>query len=139
LPSKADVKFSIPFNQRVFRDFKLFVVSVFIENEGRSLYTRMMVDTAASYLTVRPDVFAQLGIAPSRKAPLVTASERTEAPLGQVDKVTVGTGCFAANVQVISIPLPSALPAEGLLGASFLRHFLVTMDYENAKLVLATK
>lgn len=98
-----------------------------------------MVDTAASYLTVRPDVFAQLGIAPIRKAPLVTASERTEAPVGQVDKVTVGTRCFAANVQVISIPLPSDLPAEGLLGASFLRHFLVTMDYENARLELTTK
>lgn len=96
----------------------------------------MIVDTAASYLTVRPDVFEQLGVAPINKASLVTASARAEAPLGQVDKVTVGTQCFAADVQVISIPLPSALPAEGLLGASFLRHF---HDYHKASFELTTK
>jgi predicted aspartyl protease len=133
------VKFSIPFNQRVFRDFGLFVVSVLIENQGRSLYVPMIIDSAASYLTVRADVFNQLGITPIRKAPLVTASQRAEAPIGQVDKITVGAHCSAVNVQVISIPLPEALPAEGLLGASFLRHFLVSMDYENTKLELSAK
>ena len=101
----------------------------------------MILDTGASYLTVRPDVFEQLGIVPIRKTPLVTASERAEAPLGQVqvDRVSVGARCFAANVHVISIPLPEALPAEGLLGASFLRNFLVSMDYDKRKLELTTK
>lgn len=66
----------------------------------------MIVDTAASYLTVRPDVFDQLEVTPVQKVPLVTASERAEAPLGRVDKVTVGTHCSAVNVQLISIPLP---------------------------------
>lgn len=99
----------------------------------------LIVDTAATYLTVRPDVFDQLSIAPTRKAPLVTASERTVAPLGHVDKVTIGAHCSAVNVQVISIPLPAALPAEGLLGASFLRNFLISMDYEKGKLELSTR
>jgi len=133
------VKLSIPFNQRVFRDFKLFVVSVLIENQGRSVYMPMIVDTAASYLTVRPDVFNQLGIAAVRKLPLVTASERTEAPIGQVDKVTAGASCIATKVQVISISLPPALPAEGLLGASFLRNFLVCLDYDKGTLELTTR
>jgi predicted aspartyl protease len=133
------VKFSIRFNQRLFRQFRLFVVPALIETHGRSLYMPMIVDTAASYLTVRPDVFDQLGITSIQKVPLVTASERAEAPLGRVDKVTVGAHCSAINVQVISIPLPEALPAEGLLGASFLRHFLVSMDYETEKLELFRK
>lgn len=133
------MKFSIPFNQGVFRDFSLFVVSALIENQGRSLYLPMIVDTAASYITVRPDVFEQLGIVPIRKTPLVTASERAEAPLGQVDKVTVGARCFAVNSPVISIPLPAVLPAEGLLGASFLRNFFLSMDYDKGKLELITK
>jgi predicted aspartyl protease len=133
------VKFSVSFDQRVFRDFGLFVVSTLIENEGRSLYMPMIIDSAASYLTVRPDVFDQLGIAPIRKTPIVTASQRAEAPIGQVDKVTVGARCFAVNVRVISIPLPADLPAEGLLGASFLRNFLVSMDYEKGKLELTTR
>jgi predicted aspartyl protease len=133
------VKFSIPFNQRVFRDFRLFVVSVLIENQGRSLYLPMIVDTAASYLTVRPDVFEQLGIVPVRKIPLVTASERGETPVGRVNKVIVGASCFAMNIPVTSISLPAALPAEGLLGASFLRNFLVSMDYDKGKLELTTK
>ena len=99
----------------------------------------MIIDSAASYLTVRPDVFEQLGVTPIRKAPLVTASERADAPIGHMDKVTVGTHCSAVDVQVISLPLPEALPAEGLLGASFLRHFFVSMDYKNAKLELSTQ
>ena len=133
------MKFSIPFNQKVFRDFGLFVVSALIENEGRSLYMSMIIDSAASYVTVRPDIFNQLSVTSIRKTPLVTASERAQALVGRVDKVTVGPDCFAVNVQVISINLPTALPAEGLLGASFLRHFLVSMDYKNARLELSTK
>ena len=133
------MRFSIPFNQRIFRDFKLFVVSALIENEGRALYMPMIIDSAASYVTVRPDVFHQLGIAPIRKTPIVTASQRAEAPIGQVDKITVGSRCSAVNVQVISIPFPEDLPAEGLLGASFLQNFLVSMDYRKGKLELITK
>jgi predicted aspartyl protease len=133
------MKVSIPFNQRVFRDFRLFVVFVLIENQGSSLYLPMIIDSGASYLTIRPDVFGQLGITPVRETPLVTASERAVVPLGRVDKVTVGAHCLAANVEVISILLPEALPAEGLLGASFLRHFLVSMDYEKGRLELTTR
>ncbi len=99
----------------------------------------MIIDSAASYLTVRPDVFNQLGVVPVRKTLVVTASQRAEAPIGQVDKITVGARCSAVNVQVISIPLPADLPAEGLLGASFLQNFLVSMDYYNGKLELNTK
>lgn len=132
------MKVSIPFNQRVFRDFQLFVVPVLIENHGRSLYMPMIIDSGASYLTVRSDIFDQLGISPVRQVPLVTVSERAVAPLGRVDKVTVGPRCSAVNVDVISIPLPEALPAEGLLGASFLRYYLVSMDYEKGRLELAT-
>jgi predicted aspartyl protease len=133
------MKVSIPFNERAFRDFRLFVVPVLIQNQGRSLYLPMIVDSGASYLTVRPDVFAQLGITTTREAPLVTASERAVASLGQVDKVTVGSRCFAVNVETISIPFPEALPAEGLLGASFLRHFLVSMDYGKRKIELTAR
>ena len=130
------MKVSIPFNQRVFRDFQLFVVPVLLENHGRSLYLPMIIDSGATYLTVRADVFDQLEINPIRRVPLVIASERAVAPIGRVSKVTVGAHCSAVSVDVISIALPGALPAEGLLGASFLRHFRVSMDYENGNLVL---
>lgn len=133
------MRVSIPCDQRVFRDFRLFVVAALIENQGRSLYLPVIIDSGASYLTVRPDVFEQLGVAPIRETPLVTASERAVAPLGRVDRVTVGDRCLAVNVEMISIPLPEDLPAEGLLGASFLRHFLVSMDYEKGKLVFTTR
>jgi predicted aspartyl protease len=132
------VKLSIPFNQRVFRDFRLFVVSVLIENRQTLVYMPMIVDTAASYIAVRPDVFNQLGIALFTRS-LVTASERTEAPIGQVDKVTSGARCIATKVQVISISLPPALPAEGPLGASFLQNVLVCLDYDKGTLELTTR
>ncbi len=98
----------------------------------------MIVDTAASYIAVRPDVFNQLGIAPVH-AVACHSSERTEAPIGQVDKVTSGARCIATKVQVISISLPPALPAEGLLGASFLQNFLVCLDYDKGTLELTTR
>jgi hypothetical protein len=75
------VKFSIPFKQKVFEDFGLFVVSVLIENQERSLYMPMIIDSAASYVTVRPDVFNQLGITSIRKAPLSPLLNEQKRPL----------------------------------------------------------
>lgn len=99
----------------------------------------MILDTGASYVTVRPDVFDRLNIARIRNRPLVTASEQTSAPLGEVERISVGSGCACANVQVISTPLPAVLPAEGLFGASFLRTFSVTLDYITGKIELNTR
>jgi len=99
----------------------------------------MIIDSAASYVTVRPDVFHQLGIAPIRKTPIVTASQRAEAPIGQVDKITVGSRCSAVNVQVISISFPEDLPAGRSVGRILLQNFLVSMDYDKGKLELITK
>ena len=99
----------------------------------------MILDTGASYVTVRPDVFDRLAIVPIRNRPLVTASEQTTAPVGQVERISVGSGCACTNVQVISTRLPAALPAEGLLGASFLRNYSVTLDYSTGKIELNTR
>jgi predicted aspartyl protease len=130
------MKVAIPFNQNIFRQFRLFVVPVLIENQGRFLYIPMIVDSGASYVTVRPDLFDQLGISPTREVPVVTASQRAVAPLGQVDKVTVGSHCSAGSIDVISIPFPEGLLAEGLLGASFLRHFPLSMNFDKGILEL---
>jgi len=130
------MKVSIPFNQRLFREFRLFVGPVLIENQGRCVYIPMIVDSGASYVTVRPDVFEQLAISSLRDVPLVTASEQVAVPLGRVDKITVGADCSAENIDVISISLPETLPAEGLLGASFLSHFPVFMNFEEGILEL---
>ena len=124
------MKVSIPFNQNIFRLLRLFVVPVLVEHEGRFLYIPMIADSGASYVTVRPDVFDQLGISALREVPVVTASGRTAAPLGRADKVTVGSRCIADKVEMISMPLPQTLPAEGLLGTSFLRHFPIYQDFE---------
>lgn len=131
--------FSVSYNRRIFQSFKLFVVPVLIENGRASLYLPMIIDTGASYVAIRPDVFNRLGIRPARTAPLVTASETTQASLGYAERMTIGGHCSAPNIQVISIPLPATLPAEDLLGASFLRHFRVTIDYETGILELDTK
>jgi predicted aspartyl protease len=132
------MKVAVPFKQDIFQQFRLFVVPVLIENLGRSLYIiPMIVDSGASYVTVRPDVFDQLGISPAREIPVVTASQRGVAPLGRVDKVTV-SHCSAASIDVISIPFPEGLLAEGLLGASFLRHFPLSMNFDKGILELGS-
>lgn len=119
---------AIPFNQRIFREFRLFVVLVLLENRGRSLYI--------SIVSVRPDVFDQLEISPLRDVPLVTASQHVRSVLGQVDKVTVGAHFSAEKIDIIPVPFSENLPAEGLLGTSFLRHFLLIMDFDKGILEL---
>jgi hypothetical protein len=72
------VKFSIPFNERIFRDFKLFVVSALIENEGRALYMPMIIDSAASYITVRREpLISMSGIGLQRSGTRPNQSGRT--------------------------------------------------------------
>lgn len=127
---------AIPFNQRIFREFRLFIVPVLLENRGRSLYISMIVDSGASYVSVRPDVFDQLEISPLRDVPLVTASQHVRSVLGQVDKVTVGAHFSAEKIDIIPVPFPESLPAEGLLGTSFLRHFPLSMDFDKGILEL---
>ena len=132
------MKAAISFNQRIFREFRLFVVPVLLENRGRSLYLPMIVDSGASYVTVRPDVFDQLEISPLRNVPVVTASQPIRSVLGQVDKVTVGAHFSAERIDMISVPFPEGLPAEGLLGTSFLRCFPLSMDLDKGILELTS-
>jgi predicted aspartyl protease len=48
-------------------------------------------------------------------------------------------GCAVAIMDLNNVETISGIKIDGLLGSNFLRHFVVTIDYEQRKLVLATE
>ena len=65
------------------------------------------------------------------KVTLITASGVETAPIIQVKKIGF-LGENIDNVPVVCHDLPPRSYVVGLLGASFLRHFKITIDYRKA-------
>jgi hypothetical protein len=113
-----------------------------IEGTPRAL----MLDTGASEVAVRGDIYDAL-VADGRTQlsglPIQTAMGPTTADVTRARAITVG-GQMVANPAVMTVgdALLDALqdevkmPVDGLLGGSYLREFLVTIDYPARRLVL---
>lgn len=103
---------------------------------------RMVVDTAASYTLVAPDILEGLGIDhwstfETTEAASVTGKGRF--PKATLDQIGVKE-VSAHNVEVQVGSLPEELGVQGLLGYSFLQHFkIVTINYEAQELTLIPK
>jgi clan AA aspartic protease (TIGR02281 family) len=103
-------------------------------NDARTV--RFVVDTGASLCVVSPEVAADLGVRPGRRAEKV--------PMQVVGGVTAGTRVTLASMQVgdaevenVAAVIHSIGPGiDGLLGNSFLSRFTVTLDPDKGVLVL---
>lgn len=109
-------------------------------NQERS--AQLIVDTGASMTVLSTDVALDLGILGTTDNELLTVN--TAGGSVQVNKnylasLSVGSA-QASHVAVAIHDLPD-IPEhiEGLLGMSFLKHFLVTLDAEHARLILRPK
>lgn len=116
-----------------------FVVPVML-NQERS--AQLIVDTGASMTVLSNQVAIDLGILGTTDNELLTvntAGGSVQVNMNYLSSITVGTA-RATNVAVALHDLPD-IPEhiEGLLGMSFLKHFLVTLDAENAQLILRPK
>jgi len=113
-----------------------FVVHVML-NQERS--AQLIVDTGASMTVLSTQVAIDLGILGTTDNELLTvntAGGSVQVNLNYLSSITVGTG-QATHVAVAIHDLPDIPePIEGLLGMSFLKHFLVTLDAEHARLIL---
>jgi clan AA aspartic protease (TIGR02281 family) len=109
-------------------------------NQERS--AQLIVDTGASMTVLSSKVAIDLGILGTTDNELLTvntAGGSVQVNMNYLSSLTVGTA-QATNVAVAIHDLPD-MPEyiEGLLGMSFLKHFLVTLDAEHARLILRPK
>jgi clan AA aspartic protease (TIGR02281 family) len=115
------------------------VVKVML-NQERS--AQLIVDTGASMTVLSTQAAIDLGILGTTDNELLTvntAGGSVQVNMNYLSSLTVGTA-QATNVAVVIHDLPD-IPEhiEGLLGMSFLKHFLVTLDAEHARLILRPK
>ena len=116
-----------------------FVVPVLLNQER---FAQLIVDTGASMTVLSTQVAIDLGILGTTDNELLTvntAGGSVQVNMNYLSSITVGTA-RATNVAVALHDLPD-IPEhiEGLLGMSFLKHFLVTLDAEHAQLILRPK
>ena len=116
-----------------------FIVPVML-NQERS--AQLIVDTGASMTVLSTQVAIDLGILGTTDNELLTvntAGGSVQVNMNYLSSISVGTA-QATNVAVALHDLPD-IPdhIEGLLGMSFLKHFLVTLDAEHSRLILRTK
>ena len=115
---------------------QLLVVGVKLNGSRDS---RLVVDTGASHTILSYSVARDLGILPSPRATSVTvktAGGPVQAEVVPIGAIRVGEA-EAQNIMVGVFDLPDA-PAgvDGLLGLTFLNHFLVTLDTVKGELSL---
>ena len=116
-----------------------FIVQVML-NQERS--AQLIVDTGASMTVLSTQIAIDLGILGTTDNELLTvntAGGSVQVNMNYLSSISVGTA-QATNVAVALHDLPD-IPEhiEGLLGMSFLKHFLVTLDAEHARLILRSK
>lgn len=119
---------------------------VMLTAEVEGVARALMLDTGASEIALRTSLYEALvadGRAQLSGLPLQTAMGPTTAEVTRARAVTVA-GQTVTDVAVMTVGdslLDSlrdeiAMPVDGLLGGSFLREFLVTIDYPKRKLLL---
>jgi len=116
-----------------------FVVQVNLNNERTA---HLIVDTGASMTVLSTNIAIDLGILGTTDNELLTvntAGGSVQVNMNYLSSLQVGT-VQAENVAVAIHDLPDIHEQiEGLLGMSFLKHFLVTLDAEHARLILRPK
>jgi clan AA aspartic protease (TIGR02281 family) len=116
-----------------------FVVQVILNKERTA---HLIVDTGASMTVLSTNIAIDLGILGTTDTELLTvntAGGSVQVNMNYLSSLTVGNA-QAHNVAVAIHDLPD-IPEqiEGLLGMSFLKHFLITLDAEHARLILRPK
>ena len=113
-----------------------FVVQVNLNGQRTA---NLIVDTGASMTVLSTNIAIDLGILGTTDTTLLTintAGGSVQVNMNYLSSLQVGQA-KAQNVAVAIHDLPD-MPEqiEGLLGMSFLKHFLITLDAEHARLIL---
>ena len=111
-------------------------------NLNKERTAHLIVDTGASMTVLSTNIAIDLGILGTTDNELLTvntAGGSVQVNMNYLSSLSVGSA-QAHHVAVAIHDLPD-IPEqiEGLLGMSFLKHFLITLDAEHARLILRPK
>jgi predicted aspartyl protease len=96
---------------------------------------RFVLDTGAGGNVITPEAARRLGLTSSQQATAVGTANRVDAGVASLRRLTVG-GTVVENEPIFIIPLPEALQADGLIGYPLLHRFVVSIDWQNARIIL---
>ena len=102
---------------------------------------QLILDTGASYTMISPEILIRIGCDPSQtlyKKPITTASGVEYVPFLIVSSLKVW-GVERKNVEVCAHSLPPNIPARGLLGLNFLRHFNVHLNFLDRNITILSR
>jgi len=104
----------------------------------RDVDALLVVDTGAQRTLIRPRLALRLGVdtaQPLRWERLVGVGETQPVPVVQLARVQVGSSLLNGLLASVYDFSPG-IPADGLLGPSFLSHFRATFEFDTETLVL---
>jgi predicted aspartyl protease len=92
---------------------------------------RLLLDTGATYTLIKPQVLVHAGYdlaTVTQRGRITTASTEEYVPFVRLIGLKA-LGQHIDNLTVCAHALPAGIPAEGLLGLNFLRHFNVHLNF----------
>lgn len=110
------------------------VIALFAKIEGKIIFEpKLALDTGATYCMIPWEIAETLGIRPElskETVNIITASGVEKSPL-VILKTVEALGKKVTNVKAVVHDLPPQSYVDGLLGLSFLRHFKISIDFQN--------
>lgn len=108
-----------------------------IHGKNRISTSRLVFDTGASLVILPWKIVTSLGIKidPKNTIRTATASSIESTPMITIPKISV-LGKIVTNVKAIVKDLPEESGVDGLLGLSFIKNFMVQIDFKKGILNL---
>lgn len=112
------------------------ILDTVLKNGSRQAQGDFIVDTGATYTSISQELANQLGLdlQQCERVRITTANGRIEVPKVIIASLNVN-GLEARNVEATVIPVRQGSSFSGLLGLSFLRQFVVTIDPQAGQLI----
>lgn len=116
----------------------IIIPTILIGPRGERLI-QMILDTGASFTMVAPGTLIEIGCDPNKNhqnRPITTASGIEYVPFLTIPNMKA-LGVERENIEVCVHSLPPNIPARGLLGLNFLRHFNVHLNFLQGTLIIS--
>jgi clan AA aspartic protease (TIGR02281 family) len=112
------------------------IVDAVINQAGHQADGVFIIDTGATYTSISQDMADKLGLDLTHcdTVYITTANGRIEVPKVTLQKLNVN-GLEAYNIEATVIPLRKESSFSGLLGLSFIRQFVLTIDPQANQLI----
>jgi len=115
-------------------------VHIFVDISINGKPATFVLDTGASANVITPDAMKRLHLTPGEEQTPLTGAAGRAGSVSNVKIASLEVGAARMQNQIAYvIPLPEALPCDGLLGTPFLQKQVVTIDYEHSQLTITPK